>query len=536
VLRYREAAAQGLPHAEALGLAAEEVGTSILLCSITTSIGFYAFVPTDFGGVAELGLISGTGVFISVFLNFTCLPAFLSLGVAPDQTFDFKTAVPDRPQAVPFPVRHPRTVSIAALVCAAIAAWFLPAIEFDGNPLRVRDPSTESVQTFEELLADGQSSPWDISVLAPDRKSAEILAQKLVEIPEVSTAITVDDFVPSDQEDKIMILEDVAMFLGPPISATGEKPEPTFDEQVAALRGLDRELERLVRDGDEPELAAAGEKLREQLATIFDQAGRDPEAASVSILEIETMLLGTLPEQLEALQNSLSAEPITLEKLPRDLLERMVSADGTIRIEVSPSDDLNDDEKIARFVKAVREVAPDATGGAVGVFEASSAVIRAFRQALTAAVLVIALILFVIWRTIGDTLLVMTPLGLAAMLTAAAAVVFGIPFNFADVVVLPLLLGIGVDTGIHLVERWRLEGTAPRDLLETSTAQGVVFSALTTIASFGTLGFTTHTGISSMGKLLAIGVALTVICNLFVLPALIELRDRRIRPGRQGGL
>jgi hypothetical protein len=172
----------------------------------------------------------------------------------------------------------------------------------------------------------------------------------------------------------------------------------------------------------------------------------------------------------------------------------------------------------------------------VGVFEASSAVVRAFRQALTAAIIVIALILFLIWRTIGDTLLVMTPLGLAGMLTAAAAVIFGIPFNFADVIVLPLLLGIGVDTGIHLVERWRLEGTAPRDLLETSTAQGVVFSALTTIASFGTLGFATHMGISSMGKLLAIGVALTVICNLFVLPALIELRDRRIRPGRQGGL
>jgi hopanoid biosynthesis associated RND transporter like protein HpnN len=532
VLRYREAAGQGHTHGESLAMAGEEVGTSILLCAITTSIGFYAFVPTDFGGVAELGLISGTGVFISVLLNLTCLPAFLSLGIAPGDKFDFATRARAAQEIVPFQIRHPRTVGIGAVVFAAGAIWFLPQIEFDGNPLRVRDPSTESVRVFEELLADGQSSPWDISVLAPDRASAEVMAKRLLEVPEVGEAITVDDYVPADQEDKIAILEDVSMFLGPPLAAGEKKPAPTFEEQLAALEGLDEELERLSRDGDEPELAAAGSELREQLAGVFEDAQRDRQKATVSVDAIEDILLGTLPRQLDGLQNALSAESVTIEDLPRELLERMVSADGTVRINVSPAEDLNDDKKMAEFVAAVREVAPDATGGAVGVFEASSAVVRAFRQALTAAVVVIALILFIIWQTIGDTLLVMAPLALAAVLTGAIAVIFGIPFNFADVIALPLILGIGVDTGIHLVERWRLEGTPPSHLLETSTARGVVFSALTTMGSFGTLGFTTHLGISSMGKLLAIGVALTVICNLFVLPALIELRDRRIRPGK----
>jgi len=140
---------------------------------------------------------------------------------------------------------------------------------------------------------------------------------------------------------------------------------------------------------------------------------------------------------------------------------------------------------------------------------------------------VIAVLLLLLWRTLSDALLVLAPLGLAAVLTGAAAVLLGIPFNYADVIVLPLLLGIGVDSGIHLVHRSHMGGGEASHLLDTSTARGVVLSSITTIASFGSLAFASHRGMASLGQLLTVGVALTVLCNLFVLPALLEWRARR---------
>jgi predicted RND superfamily exporter protein len=144
------------------------------------------------------------------------------------------------------------------------------------------------------------------------------------------------------------------------------------------------------------------------------------------------------------------------------------------------------------------------------------------------AVIAITVLLIALWRNAVDPALAMAPLALAAIFTTALGVLLDIPFNFADVIVLPLLFGLGVNSGIHLVERWRLGDVQIEQLLDTSTARAVVYSSINTVGSFGTLGFATHRGIASMGQLLAIGVALTVICNLLVLPALIALCDRRI--------
>ena len=153
--------------------------------------------------------------------------------------------------------------------------------------------------------------------------------------------------------------------------------------------------------------------------------------------------------------------------------------------------------------------------------------VAALRQALLSAIAVIAVFLVLMWRRVDDMALVLVPLGLAATLTVAASVLADIPFNFADVIVLPLLLGIGVDSGIHLVHRVRVTGGRDSNLLSTSTARAVVFAALTTIASFGSLGFARHQGLATLGRLLTLGVSFTILCNLIVLPSLIALRSKR---------
>ncbi|MGH0036239.1 MAG: MMPL family transporter [Myxococcota bacterium] len=519
-LRYLELRSAGRDHDRALSDTASSVGASLVLCAATTSIGFYAFAPTEFFGVAELGIIAGTGMIISLVLAFTLLPALMSLGVARGGEVASVGAQASLPQ---FPIRHPRVVGTGAVALFAAACFVLPEVRFDINPLRVRDPSADSVQVLEELLARGTATPWELNAMAEDLVAAEELAGRLRELDVVAEAITVTDFIPGDQDEKLALIEDVALFLPPLPAADGRAPVPSDAERLEALEGLHFELGLLLEaSGDEPWIGTA-RGFREDLGRLVERArsGSEPELLG----GLEESLLGTLGSQLETLQAALSAStPITLETLPEGLMERMVSPEGLARVRILPAQDLGDDEALAAFVNGVREVAPEITGGAINIYEASRVVVRSLQQALTAAVLVIALLLFLIWRTLGDTALVLAPLCMAAVFTGATAVLVGIPFNFADIIVLPLLMGIGVDSGIHLVHRAR--GDADR-LLTTSTARAVVFSSLTTIASFGTLGFAGHRGMASLGQLLTLGVALTVVCNLFVLPALIAWRDRR---------
>ena len=521
-LRYRELIGSGETFEAALDDAARTVGTSILLCSVTTSIGFFAFVPTDFAGVAQLGLIAGVGIFLGFIATMTILPAILTLGTR---------SIPAlrKPRAAraltKLPLRHPRSVSTAALSLGIAAAMLLPEVHFDQNPLRARDPGAESVQVFEELLREGRASPWDLSVITEDLAAAESLAERLRELDVVDTAMTLSDYVPPAQDEKLSIIEDVALFLAPP-AESGKRRKPTVDEQVAAIRSFAKSLDGMIADTDDADLRETATRTRAAVGALLDRIDAEPEDTASLLDDVETSLLGELPERLDLLQRAVNVAEVTLDRLPSGLVERMLTADGSARVIITPAEDVNDDDALRAFVEGVRTVAPTATGGAIGVYEHARTAVRAFQQALTSAVVVIVILLLLIWRTLGDTALVLTPLALASLLTAAATVVLDIPFNFADIIVLPLLLGIGVDSGIHLVHRARNAHDRGENLLETSTARGVLYSSLTTVASFGSLGLATHRGMASMGQLLTVGVALAVLCNLFFLPAFVTLANR----------
>jgi hypothetical protein len=342
----------------------------------------------------------------------------------------------------------------------------------------------------------------------------------------VERVVTVSDYVPADQENKLDIIEDVAMFVGPPPGPDGKVPPPSLAEQVEALVDLSRELGRLQNSGEQSELVASANRLRPVLDRYLQRLDDSPDSMR-EIEALQSSMLGTLPEQLRVLDAALSAGHVTLEKLPDAILERMITADGRVRIQIFPRDDLNDNAALAAFVDGVKAATPEVAGSASEILESGRSVVRALTQAMLSAFVAITLFLLILWRRIDDTALVLIPLLLASALTVAAAVLAGIPFNFADVIVLPLLLGIGVDSGIHLVHRARVIGEGEMNLLATSTARAVAFSALTTIASFGSLGLATHLGLATLGRLLTLGVGFTLVCNLIVLPALIRLRPRR---------
>jgi hypothetical protein len=238
-------------------------------------------------------------------------------------------------------------------------------------------------------------------------------------------------------------------------------------------------------------------------------------------------LLGGLPREMRDLRQSLGAEPVTLETLPAALREQWVAADGRVRIDIFPRDNLYvDKDAIRRFVTAVQDVVPNATGTPVSIYEAGQAVVGAFVQAAVLASIAISVMLLVLLRSIKYTMLVFAPLVLAAIFTVAAAVLIGMPFNFANVIVLPLLFGLGVAGSLHIVIRERKLG-GEAGALSTSTPRAVTFSALTTMASFGSLGLSNHPGTASMGVLLTIAIATSVACTLLVLPAILVLTNNR---------
>jgi hopanoid biosynthesis associated RND transporter like protein HpnN len=514
-LRFRELRALGRDIAPALEETARGVGASLLIAAATTAVGFYAFIPTSFDGVSELGLIAGTGVLISLAYSVTLLPALVTVIPA---RFDRKPAAVFPPP--PRWLRRPRVVIPVAAVLALVSLITLPRVSFDGDPIHLRDPETESVQALRDLAADGAAPLYDLVALAGDRATAERWASEVAALPEVRRVVTIDSLVPADQVAKQLVLEDIALVMGPNF-ATLEEQAPDADTLRTELAKLRSSLSaRGANDGAERMLLDAVTALLADL----DARGADESAERLSALDAD--LTAGLVRALERLAAGLEARPFERVDLPPKLTARYVNAAGQELVEIAPAENVADRDAAERFVTSVRSVVPNATGLPVVYEEAAATVVRSFQLAFAYAFGMVLVLLFFFLRRGDDVVLVLLPIVFASALTAAATVWLGIPFNFANIITLPLLVGIGVDNGIHLVHRMRTEPPEHGDPLATSTSRAVVACALTTIASFGSLAFSPHLGMASMGQILTLGMTITLLTTMLLLPAMLRARMR----------
>jgi hopanoid biosynthesis associated RND transporter like protein HpnN len=509
-VRYRDERYRADDLDKAILRTARGIGGPLFLASATTALGFYSFVPTDYSGVSELGLIAGTSMIIALFLNLTMLPATLKLlrpaGEPEPIGFAWAAGIDE------FLTARRRAVLVITAVVAVGAMIALPHWRFDFDPLNLKDPHTESVSTLFDLMSDPSTTPYTIDILEKSVADAQSLAEIIEKLPEVAQVVSVASFVPEDQDEKIAILNDAQALLGPTLSPPATREPPDDAATLAALGKAAKDLAALA--GAEHESPAA--RLARGLAAAV-RGGN-------SILPVlnETIISG-LPRRLQELRLSLTPQRATLETLPEDLKRAWVTPDGRARLEVFPKGDARDPEVLRRFVAAVRAVAPDATGTPVTIQESGDTVVGAFSRAGILAVSAITLLLLVVLRRVRDVLLVLGPLMLAGLLTGATAVLIGLPLNYANIITLPLLLGIGVAFDIYFVMRWRAGMSGP---LQSSTARAVLFSALTTMTAFGSLALSSHPGTSEMGRLLTLALAYVLFCTLFVLPALLG----RVRP------
>jgi len=486
----------------------------LALCALAAAISFFSFVPTDYRGLSELGLIAGVGMFIAFTATFTIIPAFLTV---------FPPGAPaSSPTARKSPSLPDRRIAVAALILGGAAAATVPFARFDLDPIKLRDPSTESVSTFRDLAATAGASPYTIELLTPSLSDAYTLAGKLRALPEVDKTVTATDLVPTEQTEKLAMIDDLNIFLAPlrldsPAAALNDADrEKAFVTLRAALaRGAARDLPDLA------DLAAAATRLNTALAALDDGAA-DGAADGAKQAAFEALVFRHFTPQIDRLKLTLDAGPVALKDLPTEILHRYLAPNGRARVQVYPTGNLEDPEALKRFVEAVRTIAPDATDSPVEIIEAGRAVVNSVVTAALISIFAVTLMIFLVLRSARDTLLVLIPLLLAALYTVAATVLLSMPFNFANVIVLPLLMGLGVANGIHLVSRAREESSGAA-AFSTSTPRAVIFSSLTTIASFGSLAVSNHRGTASMGELLVLSIGLTLVCTLIVLPALMQL-------------
>ena len=515
-LRYREYSEKG--NNSALRSTATHIGDSLVLCAVTTAIGFYAFVPTDYDGVAELGLISGTGMFISLIITLTLLPALLSLFPIKFRTPAGKSAIKKlTDQLVELPVSHAGKIRIIVLLLAVVALFTLPNLKFDHNTLNLQPPENESVQTYLDLLADSDSSPWKGLVLASSPEEAEKLDAQLSQLPVVDKVAWINDFIPADQEIKLGIIEEMDLLLGP-FGFHIQLPAPADEERIASMQSFNQLSGTLIESG----LASQEDKtVYVTLNQFINKLGTLSAANQHQLLrQLEKSLLATFPGRLEALLQSMNADFISEDSLPEELKSHWQN-NNRYRVEIFPRDNLMDNKARRQFVNEVRSVTPQLIGSPVVSIEAGDAVVTAFQQAFLYALLAIIVLLLFLTERKKDVLFIIAPLLLAAIFTGTTAVLLDIHLNFANIIALPLLLGIGVDSAIHILHRYRTSSPDEGPLLATSSARAVVVSALTTILSIGNLAFSEHLGTASMGKLLTIGISMTLVCTLVVLPSLL---------------
>jgi hopanoid biosynthesis associated RND transporter like protein HpnN len=499
----------------ALIAAGRGVGTPLALAAAATAAGFFSFLPTSYVGVAELGLVAGIGMIVAFVLCISLLPALLMLvrppGEGDEVGFRFFAEV-DR-----LMVSHRRQVLWAAGAAGAVALLLATFTTFDFNPLDLRSPKTESVSTILDLMQDPQTSPNTIDVLTPNLNSARALAAKIGGIAEVGQAITLADFVPGDQARKLALISDANLLLDSTINPFSIKPAPNDGEIVASLNATAAALRDAAAKAQGTTSISAM-----RLANILSHLAKSTPQLRA---RATAALVPGLKSMLAQMSASLQASPVTIASMPQDMVRDWVAQDGVARVQVFPKDTSGTNQSLATFSKAVLKIVPNATGAPISIRESGTTIVDAFIEAGLLSFVVITILLIAVLRRMRDVMLTIIPLVLTGLLTLGTAVAIGLQLNFANVIALPLLFGIGVAFNIYFVMAWR-EGRI--DLLQSSLTRAVIFSALTTASGFGSLWLSSHPGTASMGELLMISLAWTLATTLFFLPALMGASPKKI--------
>ncbi|HEV2099444.1 MAG TPA: MMPL family transporter [Stellaceae bacterium] len=513
-VRYREERHELANLHKALRSAAQKAGPPLALAAAATIVGFSAFVPTDYRGLSELGEIAGLGMLVAFLASVTVLPALLTVLKPPGELrpMGFAALAPvDR-----FLVRHRIPVVVGTAVAVIMASPLLLLLRFDFNPLHLQNAKAPAVATFLQLRKNPQIGANAIEIVTPNLDEAKALAQQLRALPEVAQTSTLDTLIPGDQQVKLQLIRRAAAALSSSLHPVRVKAPPSDAQDIEALMSTANALSTCAANAR----GSGSDAARRLSGLLIGLAKADPAVRA----RARSAVVEPLRTSLDELKAALNAQQITRDTIPADLKRQWVTPDGQARIQVLPKGDPDDTAVVRSFVAAVLKLAPNATGPAVLLYEAGNTVVRAFVEAGIFALGAILLLLTVTLRRLRDVLLTLLPLLVAAVVTLELSVVLGLKLNFANILALPLLLGVGVAFKIYYVMAWRRGKTA---LVQSTLTRAVIFSAMTTATAFGSLWMSNDPGTSSMGELMALALLCTMMAAVLFQPALMGTPRRR---------
>jgi len=519
--RYREERASGQEALNALQIAMQGTGQSNIAGAIAIGIAFGGLTLTDFTGIAELGWIAGGGVVLCMISMLFFLPALISL----EESWR-------RPEYIMSPVDKFKErfledffagygkVIAGALLFTGAALVSLPQVKFDYNLLNLQAKGTEAVEFELKILEKAKRSTWSAAIIADSLESARDLENRIKQLPTVGRVESVASALPENQEEKIKYIETISPIL--------DELELAEEDEDLSLKRLIRTMKKIsfkLQDREEGESANESVKSAGIWARSFLKLVKtvEPALAEERLSAYSAELMADYRNQIMDLKSAGHPNTITAKDLPPLLKKRFVSENGHYLISVFPKVNIWEREGMTQFLTELREIDPNVTGNAVHMYTSSQMMRDGYIKGGLYALFGIVIYLFVAFRKPGTVLLVLLPVGLGSIWTAGVMPWLDVSFNLANLVILPLILGIGVVDGVHIVHRYREEGAERGIALAPSVANAVVLTSLTTMIGFGSLMTADHRGVYSLGLALLLGVGACMVASFTLLPALLKL-------------
>jgi hopanoid biosynthesis associated RND transporter like protein HpnN len=526
VMRYEHARKMGADVPSALRQTAVRVAVGNLTAAATTALAFYAAMLADFQAVAELGWIAGSGVLLCAFACFTLLPALLILFDRRPQPLVVSIPITTQASWLPMVGRRPRWVFGGGLVLTAVLAVCACRVQYDHNLLRLQARDLESVKWELTLIEHTAGASWHALSYTDTPEQALALKARYEQLPEVSRVVEVASLVPQDQDSKLPLLKDIQHRLRrvPPRGEVIAHDRPASADVQAALTTLIGQLKPLAEASAPPLLT----NLRQNLCDLNERLASLPATATEERLrDFDQRLTRDLADDLHRLRDVATPAAIALTDLPIDLRERYVGQSGKWLLQVFGKDCLWEYAPLQHFVRQIQSVDAEATGKPFATVEGLRSMKHGFQWAGVYALIAIILVLSVDFRNLWHVLIALAPLAMGMVLAVGILGLCGLPLNPANMIALPLILGVGVDNGVHILHDYLLRKAEGRPTISYPIGRGVLVKALTTMIGFGTLMISTQRGLVGLGLCLTLGVGCCMLTALVFLPAALRLLSNR---------